>query len=75
MAKNKEQVSAVRRARHGGILSALFAVISILWISPMLVVLLNSFKRKAFIWGLAYKLVHHYQVGSMLAGRQVGRQT
>ncbi|MBD5515559.1 MAG: carbohydrate ABC transporter permease [Lachnospiraceae bacterium] len=50
MAKSKEQVSAVRRARHGGILSALFAVISILWISPMLVVLLNSFKRKAFIF-------------------------
>ncbi|MBO5473961.1 MAG: carbohydrate ABC transporter permease [Lachnospiraceae bacterium] len=50
MAKNKEQVSSVRRARHGGILTAVFAVISILWISPMLVVLLNSFKRKAFIF-------------------------
>lgn len=50
MAKNKEQVSSVRRARHGGILTVVFAVISILWISPMLVVLLNSFKRKAFIF-------------------------
>lgn len=50
MAKNKEQVSTVRRSRHGGILTAVFTVISILWISPMLVVLLNSFKRKAFIF-------------------------
>ncbi len=50
MAKGNEQVSAVRRARHGGILSLIFAIISILWISPMLVVLLNSFKRKAYIF-------------------------
>ncbi len=50
MAKNKEQVSTVRRARHGGILTAVFAIISLLWISPMLVVLLNSFKRKAYIF-------------------------
>lgn len=50
MAKNKEQVSAVRRARHGGILTVLFTVIAIFWISPMLVVLLNSFKRKAYIF-------------------------
>lgn len=50
MAKGKEQVSTVRRAKHGGILTVLFSVISILWISPMLVVLLNSFKRKAYIF-------------------------
>jgi len=50
MAQNKEQVSAVRRARHGGILTVIFAIIAIFWISPMLVVLLNSFKRKAYIF-------------------------
>lgn len=50
MAKNKQQVSSVRKARHGGILTVLFSIISILWISPMLVVLLNSFKRKAYIF-------------------------
>ena len=50
MAKANEQVSAARRARHGGILTLVFAVISILWISPMLVVFLNSFKRKAYIF-------------------------
>ncbi len=50
MAKSSEQVSAVRRSRHGGILTILFTIISILWISPMLIVLMNSFKRKAFIF-------------------------
>lgn len=50
MAKSKEQVSSVRRAKHGGILTVLFSIISILWITPMLVVLLNSFKRKAYIF-------------------------
>lgn len=50
MAKSSEQVSAVRRSRHGGILTVLFTIISILWISPMLIVLMNSFKRKAFIF-------------------------
>ncbi len=50
MAANKEQVSTVRRAKHGWILTALFTIISILWISPILVVVLNSFKRKAFIF-------------------------
>lgn len=50
MAKSKEQVSSVRRAKHGGILTVLFSIVSILWITPMLVVLLNSFKRKAYIF-------------------------
>ncbi len=50
MAKSKEQVSSVRRAKHSGILTVLFSIICILWISPMLVVLLNSFKRKAYIF-------------------------
>lgn len=45
-----EAVSSVRRAKHGGWLSALFTVLSFLWISPILIVLLNSFKRKAYIF-------------------------
>ncbi len=48
--KDKPEVSTVRQAKHGGILSAVFGIICLLWISPMLVVLLNSFKRKAFIF-------------------------
>lgn len=48
--KEKPVVSAVRQSKHSGILTVAFAIISLLWISPMLVVLLNSFKRKAFIF-------------------------
>ncbi len=49
-ASGAEQVSAVRQARHGWLLTVLFTVLSFLWISPILVVLLNSFKRKAYIF-------------------------
>ncbi len=48
--KNVEHVSSVRRAKHGGLLTFIFSIISIAWISPMLLVLLNSFKRKAYIF-------------------------
>ncbi len=47
---NNEQVSTARKSRHGGLLTAVFALISIAWISPVFVVLLNSFKRKAYIF-------------------------
>lgn len=50
MAKQSEQVSAARRAKHGGLLTVFFTVLSIAWIAPILVVLLNSFKRKAYIF-------------------------
>ena len=50
MAKNKEQISNVRRAKHSGLLTAIFTVISILWIAPLFLVLMNSFKRKAYIF-------------------------
>lgn len=50
MAKQSEQVSAARRAKHGGLLTAAFVILSIAWVAPILVVLLNSFKRKAYIF-------------------------
>lgn len=50
MAKQSEQVSAARRSKHSGILTLFFSVLSLLWISPILVVFLNSFKRKAYIF-------------------------
>ena len=52
MAKQKkaQEVSAVRQAKHGWIITFLFTVLSVLWISPILMVLLNSFKRKAYIF-------------------------
>ena len=33
--KNKPEVSTVRQAKHGGVLSAVFGIICLLWISPM----------------------------------------
>lgn len=52
MAKEKknDQVSSVRRAKHGGILTTVFVLLGVFWISPIAVVLLNSFKRKAYIF-------------------------
>ena len=48
MAKN--EVSTVRQAKHGWILTLFFAILSFAWIAPILVVVLNSFKRKAYIF-------------------------
>ena len=40
MAKEKKQseIRTVRRAKHGGILTVIFAIVSFLWISPILIV-------------------------------------
>ncbi len=48
--KTDESVSAVRRAKHGWAWTLLFTVISLVWIFPIFAVLLNSFKRKAYIF-------------------------
>ena len=50
MAKQVNEMTSVRKAKHGGLLTAIFAVLSLLWISPIFVVILNSFKRKAYIF-------------------------
>ena len=50
MAKKDDNVCTVRRAKHGWVLTVFFSILSVLWISPILVVLLNSFKRKAYIF-------------------------
>ena len=51
MAKNSsDQVSTVRRAKHGGLLTAFFTILSVVWLTPLFLVLLNSFKKKAFIF-------------------------
>ncbi len=48
--KVDENVSSVRRAKHGGVLTVFFTILAILWMLPILTVLLNSFKRKAYIF-------------------------
>lgn len=59
MAKQNEAVNSVRRAKHGGVLTAIFAIISFLWISPILIVFLNSFKRKAYIFRNPFGISSH----------------
>ncbi|MCD7736785.1 MAG: carbohydrate ABC transporter permease [Lachnospiraceae bacterium] len=54
--KQNEQVSAARKAKHGGILTVVFAFLSIAWIAPIFVVLLNSFKRKAYIFKYPFNI-------------------
>lgn len=48
MAKDSK-VSKVREAKHGGVLTAIFGVISVIFMSPIFIVLMNSFKKKAYI--------------------------
>ena len=39
----------VRKAKHGCILTVIFAIISLLYIYPIVLVFINSFKKKAYI--------------------------
>ena len=40
---------SVRKAKHGWILTIIFTVISLLYIYPIVLVFINSFKKKAYI--------------------------
>ena len=46
----KMEVSTATRAKHGTLLSIFMALLSLAWVSPILIVLMNSFKRKAYIF-------------------------
>lgn len=50
MAGKKTKLATAKNPKHGGVLTVFFVILSILWIAPMLIVLLNSFKRKAYIF-------------------------
>ena len=57
MAKNKDsQVSAVRKTKHGTIFSVFFSLLSIVYVMPIMIVIINSFKRKAFINKFPFKI-------------------
>lgn len=52
MAKNKNadsQVSAVRRAKHGWILTLFLSILAIFYMYPIFLVVINAVKKKAFI--------------------------
>lgn len=50
MSKAEQEVSAARRSKHGTAWSIFFWCLSIFWILPLLIVVLNSFKKKAYIF-------------------------
>ena len=57
MAKNKySQVSAVRKTKHGTAFSVFFSLLSIVYVMPIMIVIINSFKRKAFINKFPFKI-------------------
>lgn len=57
MAKNKDsQVSAVRKTKHGTAFSLFFSLLSIVYVMPIMIVIINSFKRKAFINKFPFKI-------------------
>lgn len=39
----------VRKAKHGGFMAFIFTLISIVYVSPVLIVIMNSFKKKGYI--------------------------
>ena len=62
MAKNKKadnQVSAVRRAKHGWILTVFFSILAVLWLYPIFLVAMNSLKKKGFITRYPFALPDH----------------
>lgn len=39
----------VKKAKHGGIMTLIFSIISIIYVSPIVIVVINSFKKKTYI--------------------------
>lgn len=46
----------VRKAKHGWILTTIFSILSVIYVLPIFIVLINSFKRKAYISREPFKL-------------------
>ncbi len=45
-----------RKAKHGWLLTGIFTVISVLYVYPILLVVINSFKKKAYISKFPFKI-------------------
>ena len=57
MAKNKDnQVSAVRKTKHGAAWTIFFSLLSIVYVMPILIVVMNSFKLKAYVNRYPFKI-------------------
>ena len=56
MAKKDNQVSAVRKTKHGTALTVFFSLLSIVYVMPIVIVVMNSFKRKAYVHRYPFKI-------------------
>lgn len=54
--KREPEISAVRRTKHGTPLTIFFSLLSILYVMPIIIVIINSFKRKAYINRYPFKI-------------------
>ena len=45
-----------RKAKHGWLLTLIFSVISVLYMYPIILVFINSFKKKAYISRYPFKI-------------------
>lgn len=52
-------MSSVRKAKHGWILTLIFSILSIIWVLPIVIVVMNSFKLKAYINKFPFQLGPH----------------
>lgn len=53
---NSNDVTVARKAKHGGLLTIFMTVVSLAWIAPIFIVVLNSFKKKAFIFRYPFSI-------------------
>ena len=54
--KENNEVSTVRRSKHGGVLTVFFSLLTVFYLYPIFLVLINSFKKKGFITKNAFAL-------------------
>ena len=52
----QDQVIAVRKAKHGWILTLFFSLLTLFYLYPIFLVVINSFKKKGFITRNAFEL-------------------
>ena len=55
-----------RKAKHGWLLTLIFSVISVLYMYPIILVFINSFKKKAYISRYPFKIATVIQVGFII---------
>ena len=47
--RKEEQFGDTSKLKHGWILTLIFSVLAVIFVSPIFIVLMNSFKQKSFI--------------------------